>query len=768
MSLVDRVPWSQQPQVDVGIDWTNPISQGLVFLENAAATNALSTGTPTLIPTKGGRAFSNLSAANYRSYQRAIPITSAKEVTMIVMASATANSASNAIFAVGSSTVANSFFAIASSTTNDVGLWVRDSAGTDQSIGGTQFDGKMRVYGGVHSNAENRMEAWTSTEGLTASTSPTTKTTFTALDRVAFGCLLRSTASVGGSNPTIAMGAIWNRALSATEMRSVLANPWQPFEPLPANNRKIWTGASLADTGGPKTIKVTRTKQPQTLVDIDVSNPLTKGLVRLVTFNRGKAFDLVSRTFLTEVNPNFTYGITTPKGVGISTNDQSASWSMSVRTETVQKFSFGWVGQINATTAAPLIVRDSTGVAGSGTIIFWNSGGWRQRIGATDYASAGTFNNNKIYSSVLTSSSSAAKTFVDGVLTINGGVPGSSALSSPWILHHNGTSTEGTLATSLLMAVWDRTLSDAEAISYSNNPWQLFAPINETLWLSEGVTAAITNPDASTLIPGLNLTSSTGILTAQTSAAFTLSGIAITSDFGIIGASATTTATGTVTGQSAVTGVGSVNGSSSVTYTISGLVSATQLGSLSVTASVGTTLEGLSSVSNIGTVTAIGTANASTTLIGLGTTSSNGVISANTSVSISLNGLQVGTSSGILSALGTTSAATSLVGVQITSQVGDITAEGSVPYTISLRYYTVASESHLYVSGERDSVFVPASRTVALSASMSRNNVFMSGERDTVLVVPSKDHLLSSSGSRDHNYVSNSRTSLFQTITRDN
>lgn len=239
MGIIQR-PWTVQPQVAVAIDRGNPLAQGLVFLENAAVSDALTTGAPTIIATPKGRAFSNLSATNYRSRQIPIPITSAKEVTVIVVASATVTAASNMLFAVGSSTNASSFFGIGGAATNTAGFWLRDSAATDQSLGAGAYDGVMRVYGGVCSNAQSRFEFWTSA-GLAASASPTTKTTFTGLDRVGFGCLLRSTAGVGALNPKIAMAAVWGRALSASEMESVTANPWQLFAPL---QRTIWVPVS--------------------------------------------------------------------------------------------------------------------------------------------------------------------------------------------------------------------------------------------------------------------------------------------------------------------------------------------------------------------------------------------------------------------------------------------------------------------------------------------------------------------------------------------
>lgn len=522
MSLVDRVPWTQQPQVDVGIDWTNPISQGLVFLENAAATNALSTGAPTLIFTKGGRAFSNLSAANYRSYQRAIPITSAKEVTMIVMASATANFASNAIFAVGSSTVANSFFAIASSTTNVVGPWIRDSAGTDQNIGGAPFDGVMRVYGGVHSNAENRMEAWTSTEGLTASTSPTTKTTFTALDRVAFGCLLRSTAAQGASNPTIAMGAIWNRALSATEMRSVLANPWQLFEPLPANNRKIWIGASLADTGSPKVIKTTQVKQPQVPVLIDRANPLGSRLRYASTLGPNLTDTISGRAGVPSGGPYPKIGA---KGTALEFVSANSQGVVIPGPDLVTNFPLTvscWVRFFDLNSSNGRIVYSLTGTnynaifgqvgAGvpNGLVLNARSAGGLQGYSGTAAGVVdGVWNHF-----VVVHRSTSSELYVNGVpqtittaVNTNWGEPTvGSASSIGYRASLTGLVTRYFEGGVQDLYVFDGELSAAEAQSLYKNHWQIFKPFNKPVWLSEGVTASsnlfIPNLSLPTYVPG--------------------------------------------------------------------------------------------------------------------------------------------------------------------------------------------------------------------------------------------------------------------------
>lgn len=212
-------------------------------------------------------------------------------------------------------------------------------------------------------------------------------------------------------------------------------------------------------------------RQPQQPLRPSASNALCRRLIHLIDFTSGVPCDLVTGAYLTQVSTAISRAVVS-KGVGLQNTDESSYWTLPITTELVNSFSMGWVG-LNAGGSVPAQVRDFS-VTG-GTILFWRNSGWDQRLGGTDYSAAGVFNTNTVYAAAVTSSASAAKTFVDGVLILNGGAPGATALISPWTIHHNGNNAAaGPLSTTLLLPVWDRPLSDSEALSFTRNPWQLF------------------------------------------------------------------------------------------------------------------------------------------------------------------------------------------------------------------------------------------------------------------------------------------------------
>jgi hypothetical protein len=214
--------------------------------------------------------------------------------------------------------------------------------------------------------------------------------------------------------------------------------------------------------------------QPQYAAPINWANPLTNGLVRLVVFNQGKARDLVTRSELTQVSTGFSNAYT-PKGKGQTNTNETSYWTLPVRTEGATFFSCGWLGSQNGGTST-VVLRDASSSGGS--IVLWrNSSQWDLRLGGIDYTQAGTFSASTNYCAVVTANASTGKLFVDGNQVISGSNVGAAgSFNSPWYLHQNGTAAQGGSSTSLLLAIWDRPLTDTEARSFSTNPWQLFQP----------------------------------------------------------------------------------------------------------------------------------------------------------------------------------------------------------------------------------------------------------------------------------------------------
>lgn len=237
--------------------------------------------------------------------------------------------------------------------------------------------------------------------------------------------------------------------------------------------------------------KIPRTSQPQGAVGIDWSNPITRGLVRCIIPCGNDFIDLVTCESLTKVNGN-SQSVVTKGGRGLKNTNEDSYWTFPVRAETPNSFTAAWVGSVQGGTV-PIVLRDFTN--SSGTILFWHySGQWRQRIGGTDQIVAGATTLDVVYSAVATGSPSAAALYVDGVTFTTGGA-GSGSFSSPWCLHRNGDNPGSTLATTLLLVVWDRAISQTEARQHSANPWQIFSPIEKPIFVRIAEILEVVPPD---------------------------------------------------------------------------------------------------------------------------------------------------------------------------------------------------------------------------------------------------------------------------------
>lgn len=199
-----------------------------------------------------------------------------------------------------------------------------------------------------------------------------------------------------------------------------------------------------------------------------------RGIQRLVLFDSPTPQDLIRGTQLTRVGSAITRAATPAGFAGMANTAETSYWTLpAFPSDNTRSLSMLWVG-LHSGGTTPITIRDNSSSAGN--ILFWrNAGQWDQRVGGTDYAAAGTFTTNRLYSAVVSCSATAAKTFVDGVLVINGSAPASTGITSPWYINQNGPNAQGPLATTVLLAIWDRPLSDQEATALSLDPWQLFA-----------------------------------------------------------------------------------------------------------------------------------------------------------------------------------------------------------------------------------------------------------------------------------------------------
>lgn len=238
--MLFRNTWTSQPQQPVGIDLANPLTQGLLYCENPAFSNLLRVGAPSKVAGPRGAGVKVLSTTDYLYLNKSSGLTSAAEVTVLVLGNPVSIGNTNAIFSNGNSANATPFFFIGSTASGNPGFRIRDTANVDQTVGtGTWDVTKPSMYIGVHSNAKSRFELWID-GSLRDSVTPTSKGAI-SLDRTAYGNLLRATAGQGAAESNVYLAAVWSRALSEAEIKALTLNPWQLFAP---TSRKIWVPAS--------------------------------------------------------------------------------------------------------------------------------------------------------------------------------------------------------------------------------------------------------------------------------------------------------------------------------------------------------------------------------------------------------------------------------------------------------------------------------------------------------------------------------------------
>jgi hypothetical protein len=256
MSLIQRIPWRQQPQIAVGIDWNNPVSRGIA--QGIVAS-------PFRDITSDRKATQNTSISNVASgfvgqhllgatgYINTPTSVDAGPWTIITYAVKTSASGIAAAIATHSDTgQANSTYdrSLFIGSDNSVRSYIYDGAQKSSAIGavltGVPFFAAATSTGSVLNSWFNNYKSpdiATSNSGFAGYSAP----------KLIIGYGGGGTAGGGSyaltSDVTAAFVIKYNRVLSDLELVSIFANPWQLFAPLP---RRIWAPVSAG--GGAYTI----------------------------------------------------------------------------------------------------------------------------------------------------------------------------------------------------------------------------------------------------------------------------------------------------------------------------------------------------------------------------------------------------------------------------------------------------------------------------------------------------------------------------------
>jgi hypothetical protein len=527
---------SQQPQGLIGIDWSNPITRGLVGAWTGSSPNVnLVTGTllvnaaSNIAPGRNGLEYASQIGGGSTS---GVQLLSADETptgqacaTLLYRKRDTTNRDSTA-FGSTAVTDANRFQVHLPYTD---GIVYFDYGGTTSgssriSVSGLTFGNDVWSF----NNSPTGLQIWQNGI-LRASNSGGSQTRTSGLLRM-FG----SGWTTGGSDAAnTAVFLVHDRALTAAEIISLSNNPWQIFKT--QTKSLFFNTTAQQQTDGVVFRKKQWTRQPQTAVTVDWSNPLTSGLIvaRIPGDNPAGNLNLV-------VDGQSARGRSSTRNGLLSTASAVASNSFSFLTLFKTQQSLGGairclIGRGNSSGA------DNTGFgfnvdhsnaayagafyAGDGYTIIGKPAG--TLAANTEYCIAGTFNG-----SVGVGYSNGVKTVGPTSTTIVNTVPRLTLNTDSALVSTNTSSV-------YVVLYWARALSDAEIASVSNNPWQIFAPQKKPLFFSIQGTAGqtltpslftntntfyspIVTAGAVTLTPGLYTNSNTFYSPTVTSGAVTL------------------------------------------------------------------------------------------------------------------------------------------------------------------------------------------------------------------------------------------------------
>lgn len=261
--LLTPTQWTRQPQFPAWSDRGNSLARGLQFLShpinglgNLDASQQLrgwtGAASPTLTPSRAGIGHSLNGTTQYLVTPTAIAPSFPEQFTMFALAIPNTTSGERSLFGVSNSAAARPLFRL---DTGNVGagrinLQLQDDASAvsiNLSPSGTYAAGDLIAVLATQSSVAAR-SAYLCVNGASITVASDTTSfagrAFTS-NQTEIGVLVRN-SPVQFWSGVILLTAWWNRALTDSEARSVLLNPWQLFAPLP---RRLWVGAAAAPGG---------------------------------------------------------------------------------------------------------------------------------------------------------------------------------------------------------------------------------------------------------------------------------------------------------------------------------------------------------------------------------------------------------------------------------------------------------------------------------------------------------------------------------------
>jgi hypothetical protein len=218
--------------VQVGIDWSNPLTIGLVSAINPAIKNSSYTGTVTIgfnsfgvVHNGNGSGLLTKSTTSFGSAATILTIANLPNISSIPCGIGTSG-AGNQVFILqggdGGAGIARALIR----TTSGGGI------SSAEIIGGVATALPTAVYVAVYDGTSS-LNVYTNGYNSTLSRLNTAASgAMSSMDNFSLGGANRGTDILSASGQNQSLAIAWNRALSAGEVKAISDNPWQIFAPL--------------------------------------------------------------------------------------------------------------------------------------------------------------------------------------------------------------------------------------------------------------------------------------------------------------------------------------------------------------------------------------------------------------------------------------------------------------------------------------------------------------------------------------------------------
>lgn len=513
MRIISPQPRISQPRAAIRIDWTKPLTRGLVFAFNAGSGLVDLVSQKTL--TTAGSVVKQVDSSGVGIYTAA-----SADVAYCTLGQSISTTGSVSVFElskVNNTTIARKrSFRLAGATGS---VLLHDYSDAVNPYDFVAYQDTSSAFANIYYSAYASNQLYASYISHTASSAlpifDRSGTPATLSGQSGNGTRKEAITSVYIGNHSSLypltgksyLCLVFNRTLSAAEQASLRANPWQIFQPdrksiyydFGINTPQILRPTSDITTGVNSDIQnygfenTILTRQPQNLVGIDWSNPITKGL-KFATNHSSPYIDLVSKTvgikggtIRNTINSNFKITEASDKSSYINWNlkpliDDSSGITLLLFAKCLNE---------GVKSRAFVIGSESAGQGNNAAQIVFNATN-------THGDSAGLFDVCEYQTSFVSSTQSIGgavdgkfnlwvcrrekqtntwSIFKNGINVSSGsiGTAGVFTFSSGVRLHGAPVSTTQGLSYPIIMSsIFGRYLTDYEILSLSKNPWQIF------------------------------------------------------------------------------------------------------------------------------------------------------------------------------------------------------------------------------------------------------------------------------------------------------